>query len=102
MTREITIGRAGNCDLRLDPRCNYASNQHATILYDGRQLMFKDTSSNGTYINNVKVHNRTVLLHRGDVIMLARVEQSGSLISIIPVNVVNVKVASRHQSSLHL
>lgn len=71
MTREITIGRAGNCDLRLDPRCNYASNQHATILYDGRQLMFKDTSSNGTYINNVKVHNRTVPLHRGDVIMLA-------------------------------
>ena len=69
--KEITIGRSENCDIRLDSRCGYASNVHGTIVYDGRKLMYKDTSSNGTYINNVRVHNREVPLHRGDIIMIA-------------------------------
>lgn len=69
--REITIGRANQCDIYLDPNCRYASGHHATIYYDGDQLMFRDVSSNGTLVNNVRVHHRAVPIHRGDSIMLA-------------------------------
>jgi len=44
---------------------------HGTIYYDGSQLMFKDTSSNGTMINNISVRKRAVPIRRGDSIMIA-------------------------------
>lgn len=69
--REVTIGRSNNCDIYLDSRCKYASNLHGTIYYDGTQLMYKDTSTNGTMINNVNVHKRAIPINRGDVIMIA-------------------------------
>lgn len=69
--REITIGRSKDCDIYLDPRCQYASNYHGTIYYDGNQLMFKDMSTNGTMINNVSVKHRAIPICRGDIIMLA-------------------------------
>ena len=69
--REITNGRSNQCEIYLDPNCRYASGHHATIYYDGDQLMFRDVSSNGTLVNNVRVHHRAVPIHRGDSIMLA-------------------------------
>lgn len=69
--REVTIGRSPNCDIYLDQRCKYASNMHGTIYYDGNQLMFKDTSSNGTMINNISVRKRAVPISHGDSIMIA-------------------------------
>lgn len=69
--REVTIGRSKDCDIFLDPQCQYASSHHATIYYDGNQLMFRDTSTNGTLINNINVHRRAVPIHHGDTIMLA-------------------------------
>lgn len=69
--REVTIGRSPNCDIYLDQRCKYASNMHGTIYYDGNQLMFRDSSSNGTMINNISVRKRTVPIRRGDSIMIA-------------------------------
>ena len=69
--REVTIGRSPNCDIYLDQRCKYASNMHGTIYYDGNQLMFRDTSSNGTMINNISVRKRAVPIRRGDSIMIA-------------------------------
>lgn len=69
--REITIGRSGNCDIYLDQNCKYASGLHATIYTDGSQLMYRDTSTNGTMINNVRIHKRAVPINRGDVIMVA-------------------------------
>ena len=69
--REVTIGRSKDCDIYLDERCIYASSHHATIYFDGNQLMFRDCSSNGTMINNVSVKHRAVPIHRGDAIMLA-------------------------------
>ena len=41
----------------------------------------------------IVIGEKAAVYSSGDVIMLAKVEQSGSLISLIPVNVVNVKVA---------
>lgn len=71
VSREITIGRAENSDIYLDPRCEYASGNHGTIYWDGYQLIFKDTSSNGTVINNTKIHHQSVPIRKGDVIMIA-------------------------------
>lgn len=69
--REITIGRSKDCDVYLDPRCDFASSYHATIYMDGNQLMYRDRSRNGTMINNVGVHNRAVPINCGDIIMIA-------------------------------
>ena len=69
--REITIGRSKDCDVYLDPRCDFASSYHATIYMDGNQLMYRDRSRNGTMINNVGVHNRAVPINYGDIIMIA-------------------------------
>ena len=69
--REITIGRSANCDIYLDQNCQYASNLHGTIYYDGFQLMYRDSSRNGTMINNLRVHQRAVPINRGDSILIA-------------------------------
>lgn len=69
--REVTIGRSKDCDIFLDPRCCYASGHHGLIFFDGNQLMFRDTSSNGTLINNISIRHRAVPIKRGDIIMLA-------------------------------
>lgn len=44
---------------------------HGVLYYDGNQLMYRDTSSNGTMINNISVRKRAVPIHRGDSIMIA-------------------------------
>ena len=69
--REITIGRSRNCDIYLDSKCQYASHLHATLYYDGSQLMLRDQSTNGTMINNISVHKRAVPINHGDTIMIA-------------------------------
>ncbi len=69
--REVTVGRSKDCDIYLDAVCQYASHHHGTLYYDGNQLMFRDTSANGTLVNNINVHHRAVPVHHGDVIMLA-------------------------------
>lgn len=69
--REVSVGRSASCDIYLDQSCKYASGLHGTIYYDSSQLMFRDTSTNGTWINNIKVHKRAVPIHHGDIIMLA-------------------------------
>ena len=71
MLRKITVGRERDCDIFLDASCIYASKYHALIYFDGDRLMYKDTSTNGTLINNVSVKHRSVPIRRGDVIMLA-------------------------------
>ena len=67
----ITIGRNKDSDIYLDESCKLASRNHASIFYDGNQLMFRDTSTNGTMVNNVRVNHRTVPISDGDIIMVA-------------------------------
>lgn len=69
--RKITVGRAPSSDIYLDDRYVYASKHHGIIFYDGNQLMYTDRSSNGTIINNHRVKHRTVLIQRGDIILVA-------------------------------
>lgn len=69
--REVTVGRAANCDIFLNSQCQYASKYHATIFISGSQLIYKDTSTNGTVINGVNVKNSSVPIRRGDRILIS-------------------------------
>ena len=69
--REISVGRSKDSDIYLDENCIYASSNHGTTYCDGGQLMFRDTSSNGTVINNVLVKHQVVPINRGDIILAA-------------------------------
>lgn len=95
--REVTIGRAKNADICLDRRCIYASSYHATLYMDGSQLMYKDTSTNGSLINNVSVRHRAIPIKQGDIIMVAGLYQ-------ISWNQINYffPSASRHSEPSHV
>jgi hypothetical protein len=69
--REVTVGRAPDNDIQYSPQCMMVSNHHALVYSDGKALLFKDTSTNGTWINNMKVHKQTIVIHHGDNILLA-------------------------------
>lgn len=69
--REVTVGRAFDSDILYDLNCVHVSNAHAVIYSNGNQLIFKDTSTNGTLINSVQVHHQSVVITYGDVILLA-------------------------------
>jgi pSer/pThr/pTyr-binding forkhead associated (FHA) protein len=70
-SKEITIGRSSSCDIRFNQNDVLVSTNHGSIFVNGNQLMFKDTSTNGTVINNMMVHHMTVPINRGDRIMIA-------------------------------
>lgn len=69
--REVTIGRAPNSDILYNHNCVHISNAHAVIYSNGNQLIFKDTSTNGTLINNMQVHHQSIVISYGDSILLA-------------------------------
>ena len=69
--REVTVGRASDCDILYSPNQVYVSNKHALIYSNGEGLFYKDMSSNGTVINGNMVHHRTVPIKIGDSILLA-------------------------------
>ena len=48
-----TIGRAPNCDWSLPDPENYVSGNHASVLWQDGEFYLIDTSSNGTYVNNM-------------------------------------------------
>ncbi len=71
MLREITIGRDPRCDIPIDNRYQSISHRHAVIYnnYNG-ELIYKDTSRNGTVINGQLVHNTEVRIKPGMTILL--------------------------------
>lgn len=69
--RKVTIGRAPDNDIQCGANCLEVSNHHASIYSNGNNLMFEDTSTNGTLINNVRIHHDTTALRYGDTILLA-------------------------------
>ena len=72
MTNNIlTIGRAETCDIQVPQSYDTVSNEHAEIELRGEQLIFFDHSTNGTIINNQKIHNTNVGIYPGDTILLA-------------------------------
>ena len=69
--KKISIGRDPQSDIVIDERWDTVSNEHAYIEERDGKLTFFDHSSNGTVINNQKIHNIDVGIYPGDVIMLA-------------------------------
>lgn len=69
--KEITIGRSNSCDIQFNQNDVLVSSNHGSIFMNGNQLMYRDTSTNGTVINNTMVHHMTVPINRGDRIMIA-------------------------------
>ena len=69
--KKISIGRNPVCTISVDERWDTVSNNHADIELDGDRLVFHDHSSNGTYIDNKKIHLESVEIHPGSDIKLA-------------------------------
>lgn len=66
---EFTIGRHRKCLVVIDDMV--VSNYHLDIIRDDSgKVMLRDKSSNGTYINHVKVRRKTVQLNNNDKIIL--------------------------------
>ncbi len=63
----ITIGKNANSDILLSNK--FASKNHATIQMSNGRMSLTDSSTNGTYVNNLKVKGKT-LLRNGDVIYI--------------------------------
>lgn len=58
--RQLTIGRAEGCDIRLDGLL--ISNRHALIKKEGEKIYVEDAgSTNGTYLNGVRLFGREAL-----------------------------------------
>ena len=71
LLREVTVGRAPDSDILYNQNCIHVSNAHAVIYSNGKQLIFKDTSTNGTLINNMQIHRQSIVINYGDMILLA-------------------------------
>lgn len=68
----VEVGRGTGCQLQLDD--NMVSASHAVFEVDGEQVSLTDLgSTNGTFVNGVKVHGRHPL-HHGDVIAFDSIE----------------------------
>ncbi len=48
-----TIGRAPSCDWNLPDPENFVSGNHASVIWQDGEFYLIDTSSNGTYVNNM-------------------------------------------------
>ena len=69
--RTITVGRAPDCNISIDPQWDSVSNNHADLSLRGGALFFRDHSTNGTLINGQNLHNAEMHLTPGDTILLA-------------------------------
>ena len=66
--RKTKIGRGQKCEVILTTSKSISS-AHATIIFDGNETILRDlNSTNGTFVNNVRVHNDTYPLETGDII----------------------------------
>jgi hypothetical protein len=68
----ITIGRDDSCDIVINnPR---VSRVHANIFKQGQEYVYRDSSSNGTRINGMMLHQSDMRISPGDSVLLADIE----------------------------
>ena len=70
LERKTKIGRGSNCDVVLTTSKSISS-AHAVVLFNGplQQASLRDlNSTNGTFVNNVRVHNDVYPLESGDIL----------------------------------
>lgn len=67
---QITIGRNSLSTIVVSPQYNTVSGNHATITREGNTYILEDHSTNGTYINGVKIWHTSCQIRPGDKITL--------------------------------
>lgn len=67
---QITIGRNSLSTIVVSPQYNTVSGNHATITREGNTYILEDHSTNGTYINGVRIHHASCQIRPGDHITL--------------------------------
>jgi len=70
---EIVVGRDPSCDLVLED--SLVSRRHAKLVIGLGEVTIEDSSTNGVYVNDVRVQ-RTTRLYTGDRILLGTTELS--------------------------
>ena len=68
--KKINLGRDDSCDIQVDNSYEDVSRVHASIFLNDKMLVFEDSSSNGSYVNEQKVHHEKKNLKRNDQIKL--------------------------------
>jgi pSer/pThr/pTyr-binding forkhead associated (FHA) protein len=70
----LVLGRASDCDIRVDDE--YVSDHHARLTRDPLGVVWIEDlgSTNGTWVNGVKVYGPTPLT-RGDTLRIGNTEQ---------------------------
>ncbi|OQB13864.1 MAG: FHA domain-containing protein FhaB [Firmicutes bacterium ADurb.Bin193] len=70
---EIVIGRGTKCDISIDDL--YMSTQHVRLWFDEGEWYISDlASTNGTYINGIKMTDDPLILDNGDRIKIGQLE----------------------------
>ena len=67
----ITIGRDNSCDIVINDQ--RVSRVHANLTRNGQGYTIRDTSTNGTQVNGLNVHQREIYLQYGDSVVFAGV-----------------------------
>lgn len=67
----LTIGRNTNNTIVVPSSYSTVSGSHATIYIDNGEYVYEDHSSNGSYINGVKLHHEKITISPNDVILLS-------------------------------
>ena len=66
----LLIGRALDCDVRLDD--HQVSRHHCVLTFDGRELRIRDLgSSGGTRVNKQRIGLCQIVLHHKDLVSIA-------------------------------
>ncbi len=71
--KSYSIGREETCNIKLYDSSNMVSRRHATLNVNGNKMTITDHSSNGTYINGIRITSGTpVPVTRKDVVSFAQ------------------------------
>ena len=74
--KSYSIGREESCNIVIDDSMNLVSRRHATINVEGRKITIVDNSTNGTYINGIRISSGIpVPVTRKDVVSFAQVKE---------------------------
>lgn len=74
--KSYTIGREETCNIVIPDASQMVSRLHATLTLDGSKMTITDSSSNGTYINGIRIAPGTpVPVTRKDVVSFAQVAE---------------------------
>jgi len=69
----IIIGRSANCNISIDDL--YMSQEHTQLWHEDNEWFISDMgSTNGTYINGIKMEDEPLILDNGDKIKIGHAE----------------------------